>query len=246
VANVLRVAPSTLPELPKAQLRAIFKSLQLTAMYLPRTHEADIEIVLREDGRRAWVSYDPHDSMETVTQADDQAFAALDQPLGVGSHGEAYAVNGRSLTVVSDGRVAWTKQLDNIVVDAGEGVLYVSAQQERQAVSVERWNTAGDLEDSTRFEIPGELLNRRSRWRLVSVEGDAHVVLGTPTRIEDAVLLVFSKEGTVIRQETPPSTFHEVEHRLQEPATWSVDQSGAVLLPVLGPVGLSLVTLRQA
>jgi hypothetical protein len=197
-----------------------------------------------ETGRRVWMSYDPRNDTETATQADDEAFAALDQPFGAGPYGEAYAVNGRTLTVLSGGAVAWTKQLDNLVVNVDEGALYVSAQHEPQAVSVERWNASGDLEDSTRFEIPASLRNRRSVWRLVSVEGDSHVVLGTQTYTEDAVLLAFSKEGTVTWQGAPPSTFHEVEHRLQEPATWAVDQNGDVLLPILGPVGLSLVTMR--
>lgn len=199
---------------------------------------------LPETGGRAWVSYDPRDGMETATQVDDLAFAALDQPLGVGPRGEAYGVNGRCLTVLSGGEVAWTKQLDNLVVDLGEGAVYVSAQDEPWTVSVERWNAAGDLEDSIRFGIPADLRNRRSAWRLVSVEGDSYLVLGTRTRTEDEVLLVFSKEGMLIRRETPSSTFHEVEYRLQEPATWAVDQKGIVLLPVLGPAGLSVVTMR--
>jgi hypothetical protein len=56
VAEILARLPilaDRLPELPQAQLRAIFEGLQLSATYLPDTHEADIEIVLRDDGT-AW------------------------------------------------------------------------------------------------------------------------------------------------------------------------------------------------
>ncbi len=53
VATVLAKLPiiaDRLAELPQGELRAIFEALQLTATYLPDQHEADIEIVLRDDG----------------------------------------------------------------------------------------------------------------------------------------------------------------------------------------------------
>lgn len=46
----LPILADRLPELPQAQLRGIFESLQLTATYLPDSQEADIEIFLRDDG----------------------------------------------------------------------------------------------------------------------------------------------------------------------------------------------------
>jgi hypothetical protein len=49
----IRILADRLPELPQALLRAIFEGLQLSATYLPDTHEADIRIVLTDDGT-AW------------------------------------------------------------------------------------------------------------------------------------------------------------------------------------------------
>jgi hypothetical protein len=53
VAGLLAKLPilaRRLPELPNEQLRAIFESLQLTVTYFHKTHEAEVEIVLRDDG----------------------------------------------------------------------------------------------------------------------------------------------------------------------------------------------------
>ncbi|MGH2705056.1 MAG: hypothetical protein ACRDJ4_08175 [Actinomycetota bacterium] len=52
----LPILARRLAELPNQQLRAIFESLQLTVTYFHETHEAAVEIVLRDEGT-TW-SYD--------------------------------------------------------------------------------------------------------------------------------------------------------------------------------------------
>lgn len=56
VATILARLPiiaDRLRELPQGELRAMLEALQLTARYLPQSHEADVELVLRDDGS-AW------------------------------------------------------------------------------------------------------------------------------------------------------------------------------------------------
>jgi hypothetical protein len=46
----LPVIADRLRELPQGELRAMLEALQLTARYLPQSHEVDIELILQDDG----------------------------------------------------------------------------------------------------------------------------------------------------------------------------------------------------
>jgi len=199
---------------------------------------------LPEARRRAWASYDPRSRRETVTVGSEASYPALANPLGAGPDGEAYAVDGWTLTVLHlNGETDWTKRLDNIVL-APEGTLYVSAELQPGVVSVERWTPSGESHGTIRLRIPAEFLDRNSTWRLIGV--DQHfTVLGGATNTLESVIVRYLSDGTLVRHDRAPADLRDIEYQLQAPTTWVVDRHGTTLLPVLGPRGLSIVGARR-
>ncbi len=199
---------------------------------------------LPEARRRAWASYDPRSRQETVTVGSVASYPALANPLGAGPDGEAYAVDGWTLTVLHvNGETHWTKRLDNIVVTP-DGTLYVSAELQPGVVSVERWTPSGELQETIPLRIPAEFRDRNSTWRVIDV--DQHfTVLGGATNTLESVIVRYLADGTLVRHDRAPADLRDIEYQLQGPATWVVDQHGTTLLPVLGPRGVSIVGVRR-
>lgn len=196
---------------------------------------------LPEARRRAWASYDPDGRHETVAVGSADSYAALANPLGAGPGGEAYAVDGWTLTVLrADGETDWTKRLDSIVVTS-DGTLYVSAELPPGMVSVERWTRSGELHDTIRLRIPAEFLGRNSTWRLVDADDQHLTVVGGATSTQEPVIVRYQAGGTLVRHDRAPADLGDIEQQLQEPSTWVVDNDGMVILPVLGPGGVSIV-----
>ena len=195
--------------------------------------------------RRAWASYDPRSRRETVAVGSAASYAALANPLGAGPDGEAYAVDGWTLTVLhANGETDWTKRLDNIVVTPN-GTLYVSAELQPGVVSVERWTPSGESHGTIRLRIPAEFLDRNSTWRVIDVDDQHLTVLGGATSTQESVIVRYRADGTLVRHDRAPADLRDIEHQLQEPATWVVDRHGTAMLPVLGPSGVSIVGARR-
>jgi hypothetical protein len=195
--------------------------------------------------RRAWASFDPHSRRETVAVGSAASYAALANPLGAGPHGEAYAVDGWTLTVLHpNGETDWSKRLDNIVVTP-DGTLYVSAELQPGVVSVERWTPAGEPHGTIRLPIPAEFLDRNTTWRVIDVDDQHVTVSGGATSTQESVILRYLADGTLVRHDRAPAGLGDIGHELQTPATWVVDSHGTAMLPVLGPTGVSIVGVRR-
>ena len=195
--------------------------------------------------RRAWASYDPRTGREIVAVGSAASYAALANPLGTGPHGEAYAIDGWTLTVLhANDETDWSKRLDNIVVTS-DGTLHVSAELQPGVVSVERWTPSGEPRGTIRLRIPAEFRDRNATWRVIDVGHQHRTVLGGATSTQEPVILHYLDDGTLLRHDRAPADLRDVGHQLQEPATWVVDCHGTAMLPVLGPTGVSIIEVRR-
>ncbi len=202
---------------------------------------------LSEVNRRALAAFDLQSGAKKTTVGDEALYGWLTYPIGVDRAGHFYASLHADLARIAfDGRVVWQDRVENVVVPASEGAVFVSRSQTEpdRAVAVAVYRPDGTVAAESLALPPARAAAPDAAWRLIHVDDEnRRYVFGGEQPGQAGTLLIYSEAGDLVEERTPPPDLLPLESRLENQLHWVAGADGSIYLPVTTPSGFSVVRI---
>lgn len=195
---------------------------------------------IKEANNRAYISYDPDKGKKEIRYATAEAYALLGFPAALDIHNNIYCAEGLSFACLSpELLVEWIFSINNIVLDH-ESLFTSHFNEVSNNLVIYKWQANGSVAETidVQLDMPGLKLGRFSG--LVNSED---FVIETYQRENKMFWKYNTKSKTLDKLLDTPQVnrFH-----LQAAATWQIDKTGNLYIPVSSADGFHLIKVSTS